>query len=233
VNAVPDVSISLIFDQLRLDFGLSLEDFWGAYFALGGRYDLDALTQFLEGRLGLPEAEVDILAAVIGDLETTRASENPLSIAGLGDLKTGDTQSPLEWIVSRLQPSMFSSPTRLDTTDPPSKQDLPVRLEEIAMELRGSSIELIVPRLPEEGPMGANLIRVGPPTSQWESHPIGDELVVLLSGAARIVLDHDESNFRSLQDPFSAFVVPRGRWHRHDGIAPETKLLYLTPQGVL
>jgi quercetin dioxygenase-like cupin family protein len=74
-------------------------------------------------------------------------------------------------------------------------------------------------------------VRVDAPTAQWESHDAGDELVVLLSGATRIVLDHDESNFRTLEVPFESFVVPRGRWHRHDGAGTGTKLLYLTPQG--
>lgn len=51
----------------------------------------------------------------------------------------------------------------------------------------------------------------------WEMHPEADEVVAVLSGAARFVLRPEtgarEETVVSLAAG-SAFIVPRGRWHR-------------------
>ena len=48
----------------------------------------------------------------------------------------------------------------------------------------------------------------------WEIHPAGDEIVILLSGAAtlRIKIEFGE-NVVELREPGSFAVVPRNYWH--------------------
>jgi mannose-6-phosphate isomerase-like protein (cupin superfamily) len=50
-------------------------------------------------------------------------------------------------------------------------------------------------------------------TSGWEMHPLGDELLVLLSGAIDVVLDGKVETVVQLKGGDSV-VVPRGTWHR-------------------
>ena len=48
----------------------------------------------------------------------------------------------------------------------------------------------------------------------WERHPHGDELVLLLSGSATLVLELDEGAKQLLLKESGAFtVIPRGTWH--------------------
>lgn len=70
--------------------------------------------------------------------------------------------------------------------------------------------------------------------STWEKHPEGDEVVMLLSGAATLVLDLD-GDHRSivLETPGSYVVVPRGIWHTARTNQP-TRMLFITPgEGTL
>ncbi|MFI6515057.1 cupin domain-containing protein [Spirillospora sp. NPDC050679] len=51
----------------------------------------------------------------------------------------------------------------------------------------------------------------------WEMHPAAEELVSVLSGAARMYLRPERDGAPEEMVPLaagSAFVVPRGRWHR-------------------
>lgn len=50
----------------------------------------------------------------------------------------------------------------------------------------------------------------------WEIHPAGQEIVAVLSGRARLILQADRSSpEQSLTlDAGTAYVVPRNRWHR-------------------
>ncbi|MBT8440873.1 MAG: cupin [Gammaproteobacteria bacterium] len=63
----------------------------------------------------------------------------------------------------------------------------------------------------------------------WEMHPAGDEVVCLLSGEARLVLDHgDRHEEIALDEPLAFAIVPRGTWH-----TAKTKtgctMLFITP----
>jgi mannose-6-phosphate isomerase-like protein (cupin superfamily) len=63
----------------------------------------------------------------------------------------------------------------------------------------------------------------------WEMHPAGDEVVVLLSGAAEMVLDRDgRHDVTSLTRPGEFVIVPRGTWHTAR-IARPTSMLFVTP----
>lgn len=65
--------------------------------------------------------------------------------------------------------------------------------------------------------------------STWEKHPAGDEMVMLLSGSATLILrtpDGDESV--ALSQPGSYVVVPRDTWHTAR-VADAAKMLFITP----
>ncbi len=65
--------------------------------------------------------------------------------------------------------------------------------------------------------------------SAWEKHPTGDELVMLLSGAAELVLsEHDGERRISLSTPGEYACVPRGTWHTARVSTP-TQMLFITP----
>jgi mannose-6-phosphate isomerase-like protein (cupin superfamily) len=62
----------------------------------------------------------------------------------------------------------------------------------------------------------------------WEMHPNGDEIVVLLSGAARMVLGREERRVAHLSQAGEFVVVPRGTWHTAQVDTP-TSMLFVTP----
>jgi mannose-6-phosphate isomerase-like protein (cupin superfamily) len=63
----------------------------------------------------------------------------------------------------------------------------------------------------------------------WERHPAGDEIVVLLSGSATMVLETGNAeNTVQLQEPGAYVVVPRGCWHTARIVEP-TRMLFITP----
>jgi mannose-6-phosphate isomerase-like protein (cupin superfamily) len=63
----------------------------------------------------------------------------------------------------------------------------------------------------------------------WEMHPAGDEVVVLLSGAADMVLDlAGQHQVTSLSQQGSFVLVPRGTWHTAR-ISQRTSMLFVTP----
>jgi mannose-6-phosphate isomerase-like protein (cupin superfamily) len=67
------------------------------------------------------------------------------------------------------------------------------------------------------------------PWSTWERHPAGEELVMLLSGAARVVLEESgEERSVALNRPGSYVLVPPNVWHTARTSMPTT-LLFLTP----
>lgn len=65
--------------------------------------------------------------------------------------------------------------------------------------------------------------------SEWERHPVGDEIVMVIDGATTITfLDGTEERSSEL-GPGELVVVPQGTWHRFD--TPErVALLAVTPQ---
>ena len=63
----------------------------------------------------------------------------------------------------------------------------------------------------------------------WEMHPAGDEVVVLLSGAATFVLDEAKGH-RTVQlaKPGEFVIVPKGTWHTAR-VSQPTSMLFVTP----
>jgi mannose-6-phosphate isomerase-like protein (cupin superfamily) len=67
------------------------------------------------------------------------------------------------------------------------------------------------------------------PWPTWERHPDGEELVLLLSGNASIVLEESSGERSVLLDQVGAYVlVPAGVWHTAQTTVTTT-LLFLTP----
>ncbi len=65
--------------------------------------------------------------------------------------------------------------------------------------------------------------------STWEKHPAGDELVVLLSGAAELVLSEaGGERCIALSTPGEFACVPKDTWHTARVSTP-TQMLFLTP----
>ena len=60
-------------------------------------------------------------------------------------------------------------------------------------------------------------------------HPAGDEIVVLISGAARMVMDRDGDHHTTTLEKAGGYViVPKGTWHTAR-IAARTRMLFITP----
>jgi mannose-6-phosphate isomerase-like protein (cupin superfamily) len=63
----------------------------------------------------------------------------------------------------------------------------------------------------------------------WEIHPHGDEVVLLISGAAEMILDHGGEHRVTVLSQTGAFVVvPKGTWHTAR-ISTPTSMLFITP----
>ena len=63
----------------------------------------------------------------------------------------------------------------------------------------------------------------------WERHPAGDELVLLLSGAAEFVFrDGSSDHTVELSEPGTYVVVPRNTWHTAR-VSEPTRMLFMTP----
>ncbi len=65
--------------------------------------------------------------------------------------------------------------------------------------------------------------------STWEKHPAGDELVILLSGAAQLLIRQETGDERiTLEAPGDFAIVPRDTWHTAR-VAQPTRMLSVTP----
>ena len=63
----------------------------------------------------------------------------------------------------------------------------------------------------------------------WERHPAGDEIVILLSGAASMVLKTDSGReVVELDEPGAYVVVPRNTWHT-SRVARSARMLFIAP----
>jgi mannose-6-phosphate isomerase-like protein (cupin superfamily) len=63
----------------------------------------------------------------------------------------------------------------------------------------------------------------------WERHPTGEELVMLLSGAATLILEEGGEERRvDLSEPGQYVLVPKGVWHTAT-TSVSTAMLFLTP----
>lgn len=67
------------------------------------------------------------------------------------------------------------------------------------------------------------------PWATWERHPAGEEVVMLLSGAATLLIEEagDERGVQ-LNSPGDYVLVPQGAWHTARTNIPTT-MLFLTP----
>jgi mannose-6-phosphate isomerase-like protein (cupin superfamily) len=65
--------------------------------------------------------------------------------------------------------------------------------------------------------------------SEWEMHPKGDEIVILLSGEVKMIMETGAGRETvNLNDQGSYIIVPRGTWHTaHTTVA--TTMLFITP----
>ncbi len=67
------------------------------------------------------------------------------------------------------------------------------------------------------------------PWSMWERHPAGEEMVMLISGSATLVLEEfGEERTVRLSDPGSYVLVPQNVWHTAR-TSVQTTMLFLTP----
>lgn len=66
--------------------------------------------------------------------------------------------------------------------------------------------------------------------TQWERHPQGEELVMLLAGRARLVLEMDDGDSGHTIDlrTGEAVLIPPGIWHRLEVEQP-ARILAITP----
>ena len=63
----------------------------------------------------------------------------------------------------------------------------------------------------------------------WERHPAGDEIVVLLSGNATLVLRCGEDERRvELGEGLEYVVIPRNTWHTAK-VSNSARMLFITP----
>jgi mannose-6-phosphate isomerase-like protein (cupin superfamily) len=63
----------------------------------------------------------------------------------------------------------------------------------------------------------------------WERHPQGDEIVILLSGAATMLLQRESGQqFVEMAAPGEYVVVPRNTWHTAR-VRTATRMLFITP----
>ena len=65
--------------------------------------------------------------------------------------------------------------------------------------------------------------------SEWEQHPAGDEVVMVLSGSTTVVLWTGTAEERVTLGPQELLVVPQGQWHRFEG-SSNLQVLTITPQ---
>ena len=64
---------------------------------------------------------------------------------------------------------------------------------------------------------------------QWERHPAGDEMVLLLSGQFTLVIDNsDTTEYLHLQQPGDYAIVPKGSWHTAQ-TDTASEALFITP----
>ena len=67
------------------------------------------------------------------------------------------------------------------------------------------------------------------PWDTWERHPAGEELVMLISGAATVVLEEGgQERAVELTTPGAYVLVPPNTWHTARTSVPTT-MLFLTP----
>ena len=117
----------------------------------------------------------------------------------------------------------------------------PGSLTETYLELRADGKVQPIPLTPDFWPdviagkrsLGGRLIMASPlaeDMNHWERHPAGDEILLLLSGRAIVVLEAQaaEDDEEIAMAAGEAYIVPRGRWHRVKAVEPG-EMVFMTP----
>ncbi|XRD81927.1 cupin domain-containing protein [Dyella halodurans] len=66
-------------------------------------------------------------------------------------------------------------------------------------------------------------------SSEWERHPNGDEVVMVLEGTTTVVLLRDAKEERYFLAANELVVIPVGVWHRFEE-SDRVKVMTITPQ---
>ncbi|MFK2874457.1 cupin domain-containing protein [Dyella lipolytica] len=66
-------------------------------------------------------------------------------------------------------------------------------------------------------------------SSEWERHPSGDEVVLVLDGTTTIVLLKNAIEERAFLTEKELVVIPAGVWHRFED-SERLKVMTITPQ---
>jgi mannose-6-phosphate isomerase-like protein (cupin superfamily) len=64
--------------------------------------------------------------------------------------------------------------------------------------------------------------------TSWERHPVGEEVVICLSGHATAICERDGEEVRFELTPGMAMINPKGAWHTAD-LHERTMLMTITP----
>jgi quercetin dioxygenase-like cupin family protein len=97
----------------------------------------------------------------------------------------------------------------------------------------GRDLKMVARPVPKGPPVRADGFTVGvvemsrAPPHGGEVHPDGDELIIILSGRARLLADSMPDAPLEL-GPGDACIIPKGEWHRFQLIEP-TRLMHITP----
>jgi mannose-6-phosphate isomerase-like protein (cupin superfamily) len=66
-------------------------------------------------------------------------------------------------------------------------------------------------------------------TSEWERHPVGDEIVMVVEGSTTIFFLTGDGERSGVLGPGDLVVVPRNTWHRFE-TPDRVQLMSVTPQ---
>jgi mannose-6-phosphate isomerase-like protein (cupin superfamily) len=66
-------------------------------------------------------------------------------------------------------------------------------------------------------------------SSEWERHPNGDEVVMVLDGTTTVILLKNAAEERFFLAQNELVVIPAGMWHRFEG-SDRLKVMTITPQ---
>jgi len=66
-------------------------------------------------------------------------------------------------------------------------------------------------------------------SSEWERHPKGDEVVMVLEGTTTVVLLRNAKEEQHFLTEHELIVIPVGVWHRFEG-SDRLKVMTITPQ---
>jgi mannose-6-phosphate isomerase-like protein (cupin superfamily) len=66
-------------------------------------------------------------------------------------------------------------------------------------------------------------------SSEWERHPNGDEVVMVLDGTTTVILLKNAAEERFFLAQNELVVIPAGMWHRFEG-SERVKVMTITPQ---